>query len=143
MAITYRAEVPEKQAYHELYCSTGWNEVFLATPAELEHGNRASWFTLAAYDGETLVGFGRVVTDHPLQATIYDMIVLPEYQGQGIGSEILHRLVRTCAEHGIRDVHLFCAEGMRAFYERRGFEARTDGNPGMQLKNPQATRGAR
>jgi GNAT superfamily N-acetyltransferase len=134
MAITYRTEVPEKQAYHDLFCTTGWNDVFLATPAELERANTASWLTLAAYDGERLVGFGRVVTDHALHATIYDMIVLQEYRRRGIGSKILRRLVEKCKEHGIRDVQLFCAEGMRAFYERNGFETRPENAPGMQLR---------
>lgn len=44
---------------------------------------------MAAYDGSRLVGFGRVVSDRVLHAMIYDMIVLPGYQGKGIGTMVL------------------------------------------------------
>jgi GNAT superfamily N-acetyltransferase len=63
-----------------------------------------------------------------------EMIVLPAYQGQGIGGEILRRLVGKCQQAGIRDIQLFCAHGKRAFYEKRGFFARPDDAPGMQYR---------
>jgi GNAT superfamily N-acetyltransferase len=65
---------------------------------------------------------------------VYDMIVLPAYQGQGIGGVILDRLVEKCRAAGIRDIQLFCARGKRSFYEKRGFIARPDEAPGMQYR---------
>mgnify|MGYP000155805290 CR=1 FL=1 len=69
-----------------------------------------------------------------LGAKRIDLIVLPEVQRQGIGGEILDRLVKRCQEAHIRDIQLFCASGKRAFYERHGFVARPDDAPGMQYR---------
>ncbi len=90
--------------------------------------------TVSAYDEEKLVGFGRVVTDFVLHAMIFDMIILPAYQGQGIGTMVLEKLVKRCKDHGIRDIQLFCAKGKRGFYEKNGFEVRAEDAPGMQLR---------
>jgi len=127
-------QLPDKDEYFSLFVTTGWNGEYGASPDDLERANQNSWLTVSAYDGDRLVGFGRVVTDFVLHAMIFDMIVLPDYQGQGIGTQILTRLVHRCLEHGIRDVQLFCAKGKRAFYEKNGFYARFDDAPGMQFK---------
>jgi GNAT superfamily N-acetyltransferase len=132
--IEYRPEIPDQQQFVALFETTGWNQNYQATPQEFSHMLEHTWYMLAAYDGEQLVGFGRVVSDLVLHAMIYDMIVLPAYQGQGIGGEILDRLVEKCLQHGIRDIQLFCARGKRSFYEKRGFVARPEEGPGMQYR---------
>ena len=45
---------------------------------------------ITAYDGETLVGCLRILTDGYFFGTITEMLVLSEYQRQGIGSRLLH-----------------------------------------------------
>ncbi len=134
MTVTLRAELPDRDEYFSLFNTTGWNQEYQASPEDLERGNRNSWLVLCAYEEGKLVGFGRVVTDFVLHAMIFDMIVLPEYQGKGIGTLILARLVHQCRAHHIRDIQLFCAKGKRTFYEKNGFEARADDAPGMQLR---------
>ena len=134
MAIALIEELPDKQEYHYLFESTGWNKIYTASPDELEIANRNSWLTICALDDDKLVGFGRVVTDFTLHAMIFDLIVLPDYQGRGIGTKVLKTLVEKCRAQGLRDVQLFCAKGQSAFYEKNGFEVRPDNAPGMQLK---------
>lgn len=134
MAIVLREELPDKNAYFSIFDTTGWNQDYKASPEELETANRNSWLTLSAYDGNKLVGFGRVVTDFTLHAMIFDLVVLPDYQGRGIGTRVLKTLVEKCREQGLRDIQLFCAEGQKGFYEKNGFEARPDNAPGMQLR---------
>jgi ribosomal protein S18 acetylase RimI-like enzyme len=134
MAIVLKEQFPNKEEYFSLFETTGWNKEYKASPDELEQANKNSWLVISAYDGNKLVGFGRVVTDFVLHAIIFDMIILPDYQGQGIGSMILDTLVRRCKERGIRDIQLFCAKGKRAFYEKNGFEVRAEDAPGMQLR---------
>src|SRR6185295_7204732 len=48
---------------------------------------------VTAWDGELLIGFGRVLTDYVYRATIWDVIVDKAYQGQGVGTEIVHRIL--------------------------------------------------
>ena len=132
--IELREQLPDKDEYFSLFNTTGWNKEYKASPDDLERANQNSWLVIAAYDESKLVGFGRVVTDFVLHAMIFDMIILPDHQGQGIGTMILERLVDRCLEGGIRDIQLFCAEGKRAFYEKNGFEVRAVDAPGMQRK---------
>ena len=132
MPIEFRPEIPASHEFWELYQTTGWNEKYRLSPDELMQALRSSWYELSAYDGERLIGFGRLVSDGVLHAMIYELIVLPEYQGWGIGGELLGKLVERCHEAGVRDIQLFCARGKRAFYEKRGFVARPDDAPGMQ-----------
>lgn len=138
MAIVLREELPDKDDYFSLFESTGWNQGYKASPEELEIANRNSWLTLSAFDDDKLVGFGRVVTDFILHAMIFDLIVLPDYQGRGIGTMVFKALVKKCQEKGIRDIQLFCAKGQKGFYEKNGFEARPDNAPGMQLRKSKA-----
>ncbi|HLO33452.1 MAG TPA: GNAT family N-acetyltransferase, partial [Anaerolineales bacterium] len=135
MTITLSDQLPDKDAYFALFLTTGWNAHYQASPDDLERTNRNSWLTVSAYDGDKLVGFGRVVTDFVLHAMIYDMIVLPDYQGRGIGRIILKTLLERCKAQGIKDIQLFCAKGKRAFYEKNGFEVRAEDAPGMQLRH--------
>jgi GNAT superfamily N-acetyltransferase len=81
---------------------------------------RESTRVIAAYDGDQLVGFCRVVSDASSMAWLGDVFVLPEHRGRGIGTE----LVREAVEHpehrdlqwylGTRDAH--------QLYAKFGFE---------------------
>ncbi len=137
MNISFQTKPPPKEQYYSLFENTGWNREYRATAEDLACAVANSQFVVAAYDGENLVGFGRVLTDGVLHAMIYELIVHPEYQGKGIGTQILQRLIQWCSEMHIRDIQLFCARGKRSFYEMNGFVARPEDAPGMQLRRPQ------
>ena len=49
--------------------------------------------TVTAWDCDLLIGFGRVLTDYVYRATIWDVIVDKAYQGQGIGADIVQRIL--------------------------------------------------
>ena len=132
MKIEFQPQPPSQEQFHALFETTGWNLDYQAAPEELAQAVANSQFVVAAYAGEQLVGFGRVVTDGVLHAMIYDMIVAPAFQGQGIGTQILRMLIHWCNETHIRDIQLFCARGKRTFYENNGFAVRPDDAPGMQ-----------
>lgn len=134
MEVHFCNQIPPRDVLWALFQSTGWNEVYRLSPEELWEAISASWHVVAVYDGAGLVGFGRLVSDGVLHAMIYELIVAPEYQKRGIGSQVLERLVDACKAHRIRDIQLFCARGKRAFYEKRGFAARPEQAPGMQYQ---------
>jgi GNAT superfamily N-acetyltransferase len=134
MNIRYNSEMPSSEQAFVLFENTGWNEAYKITESEYKQVLLASWHVVCTYDGEKLVGIGRMTSDGIVHAMIYDMIVDPAYQRQGIGTEILKRLVDFCCSQRIRDVQLFCARGKRIFYEKNGFTARLDDAPGMQYR---------
>jgi len=131
--IDYRAEVPFAAAFVALFVTTGWDPQGLLTIDAAEEALARSWYAVSAYEGDRLVGTGRIVGDGVLHALLADVIVDPAYQRQGIGSAIVERLVAESRRHRVMDVQLFCARGMRPFYERLGFVARPDDGPGMEL----------
>ena len=140
MELSYEPRIPAAEDFFELFATTGWNDEYHLTAEELHAAISQSWHALSVYEGDRFIGFGRVVSDGVLHAMIYDLIVLPEYREQGIGAEILRRLVETCRDAGIRDVQLFAARGRREFYERRGFRARAEESPGMDYKGEDPAR---
>ena len=137
MPLRYQTFPPTPDEYVALFQTTGWNEDYHLTSHDLAKALKESAFMVSAYDEGRLVGFGRVVSDS-IHAMIYDLIVAPDYQRQGIGGEILDRLVKRCQEVHIRDIQLFCARGRHEFYERHGFEARPADAPGMQYRRTAA-----
>jgi GNAT superfamily N-acetyltransferase len=132
--IAYRTIPPEKTEFFRLFETTGWNEEYRLSPERLYEAVLASWYTVSAYDGDRLAGFGRMICDGVVHALILDMIVLPQYQGKGIGTGILSRLVERCREASIRDIQLFSAKGKAGFYEKNGFSRRPEDAPGMQIR---------
>jgi ribosomal protein S18 acetylase RimI-like enzyme len=76
---------------------------------------------ITAWDGNRLVGFGRVLTDYVYRASIWDVIVDNVYQGQDIGTQIIQHIL----DHpDLKRVELFwlCTRSP-GFYEKLGFSA--------------------
>ncbi len=96
-----------------------------------------SLYYVGAYKGDELVGLGRIVGDGAVICYVQDLIVIPKYQGKGIGSRILNTLIDYVKKIGEDDTTmmmcLMCAKGRERFYEKHGFIARpTDSlGPGM------------
>jgi GNAT superfamily N-acetyltransferase len=131
--IVYRENPPAAAAYHQLFETTGWNQAYRAGADELNEAISSSWYVLSAYDHNDLVGFGRVISDGVLYALICDLIVKPSYQGHGIGSTLLNKLIARCRVQQIRAIWLFAAKGKSAFYKNFGFVERPADAPGMQM----------
>lgn len=87
----------------------------------------------ALYKGE-VIGMGRLVGDGAMYWYLQEIIVLPEYQGKGIGKRIVNRLIEYIKETAISgtcvEVGLTAVKGKEPFYEKSGF---TCGSSGMKL----------
>jgi len=106
---------------HELFITVGWSDSG-ELPDEMKAGFMQPWIhstlVISAWDGDRLVGAVRVLSDTIFRSVIYDLLVAPEYQGKGIGSE----LVRRCLEHFPGSGWLVCTEGETPyFYKKLGF----------------------
>jgi ribosomal protein S18 acetylase RimI-like enzyme len=92
---------------------------------------------LTAYDDDKPVGMGRIVGDGAVISYIQDLIVIPEYQKNAIGSELVDRLISYVENMTQPDTRmmlcLMCAKGRENFYQKHGFIARPTDNlgPGM------------
>jgi len=70
------------------------------------------------FDEEYLIGFGRAISDGEYQAAIYDVAVLPGYQGKGIGKMIVQAIVKNTPDCNFI---LYASPGKEKFYEKENF----------------------
>ncbi|GGG85656.1 GNAT family N-acetyltransferase [Paenibacillus radicis (ex Gao et al. 2016)] len=70
------------------------------------------------YDEETLIGFGRAISDGVSQAGIYNIAVDPGYHSQGIGRLIIEDLLKGLKQC---NVVLYTHPDTVDFYRRLGF----------------------
>lgn len=106
----------------------GWNSLGL-TVDELEQMCNQSWYALYACDEQRLVGMGRVISDGVVTGIICGVGVLPGYQFNGIGKEILRQIIQHCEENRVIP-QLMCVEDLVAYYESLGFRRFTIGMAG-------------
>ena len=77
---------------------------------------------ITVWDGDLLIGFGRVLTDYVYRASIWDVIVDKAYQDQGVGTEIVHRIL---IHPRLKRVELFwLSTRIPDFYEKLGFSSK-------------------
>jgi ribosomal protein S18 acetylase RimI-like enzyme len=81
---------------------------------------RRSYCAVVAIDSTAgrVVGYITAISDGVLTAFVPWLEVLPDYQGQGVGTQLLRRML-TELDH-LYSVDLICDRGLRKFYERRG-----------------------
>lgn len=70
------------------------------------------------FDNDKLIGFGRAISDGVRQSSIYDVSILPEYQGKGIGKLILENIISHAPSCNFI---LYASPGKEGFYESLGF----------------------
>jgi ribosomal protein S18 acetylase RimI-like enzyme len=110
----------------------GWPRV--PTPERLLRTLGGSAFVVVARDQGSgrLVGFVNAISDGELAAHIPLLEVLPEYQGRGIGTELMQRMLAALA--GFPMVDLTCDPELEPYYERFGMLRVS----GMVIRNPAA-----
>lgn len=133
-SVIFDDQLPDKNKYWDLFRTTGWNPEYNFSIQDLASAIQNSWYAISIYYSDNLIGFGRIIADGVHHALIVDLIIHPDYQGKGLGSELLERLVQKCKDNNIRDIQLFAAKNKFGFYERHGFEKRPANAPGMQLR---------
>jgi GNAT superfamily N-acetyltransferase len=79
---------------------------------------RGSSAFVLALDGEQVVGFVTAVSDGVLCAYLPLLEVLPSHQGQGIGQELVRRILARL--RALYMVDLMCDPPLQPFYEKLG-----------------------
>lgn len=134
MMIDIRSEKLSVSDYLELRARVGWQKL---TDRQAELAIKNCLYMVTAYADGKLVGMGRVVGDGAVVNYIQDLIVSPEYHGQGIGSMLIEKMREFVIglKQGDEKMMfcLMCAKGREEFYQKNGFTARpTDSlGPGM------------
>jgi GNAT superfamily N-acetyltransferase len=89
-------------------------------------------YYFSAWDGKRLIGFARVLTDRVYRATLWDVVVHPDYQKRGVGEELMNRILSHPVLTKVDKFWLNTRDKF-GFYEKFGF-VRSD--QGMTRENP-------
>ncbi|WP_331233539.1 GNAT family N-acetyltransferase [Natronorarus salvus] len=100
----------------------------------VERGLPGSLVAVTARVTGEVVGIGRVVGDGGSVYVIADVAVDPRYQGEGIGSAIMDRLMVFVGEDAPEGASLTLIADVEGFYEKWGFEPVAPASRGMYLR---------
>lgn len=78
-----------------------------------------------------LIGFSRATSDHAFNATIWDVVVHPNFQGKGLGKSLMKQLIKKLRSEDISNVTLFADPDVVNFYKQLGFMPDPEGIKGM------------
>nr|YP_009314042.1 Hypothetical protein ycf52 [Izziella formosana]SCW22296.1 Hypothetical protein ycf52 [Izziella formosana] len=112
--------------------SVGWvRRPFRKVRTAIEH----SFLTVSLFhtsdNHQHLIGFARATSDHAFNATIWDVVVHPEFQGKGLGKILMNQVIKHLRVADITTITLFADPQVIAFYKHLGFITDPDGVKGM------------
>ncbi|NJP38892.1 GNAT family N-acetyltransferase [Alkalicoccus luteus] len=99
---------------------------------------RQSWKVIIALDEQRnkVAGFITAISDGVLSAYIPLLEVLPSYKNQGIGKELVTRMLHECS--GLYMIDLCCDDDLTGYYHSLGFRKTN----GMMKRNYDAQTGS-
>ena len=124
LSLEKNMEIKECQTYNEqeiidLYQSVGWTN-YTSCPEMLEEAYKNSLCILGAFEKEKLVGVVRVVGDGISIVFVQDILVLPKYQRQGVGSALMRAVLEKYASVYQVELLTDSTEKSKAFYSSVG-----------------------
>ncbi len=112
----YQKDIPKDQVI-ALYKSVKWSSA--KKPDLLLKALGNSHTVVTAWDGERLVGLGNAISDGYLVVYYPHLVVHPEYQGKGIGTEIVKLMQRNY--HSFHQQSIIADGKAVEFYKKCGF----------------------
>lgn len=116
-----KQEVVKLENVLHLYQAVGWTN-YTHQPQMLEKSLSHSLAIYLALDGEAIVGLVRLVGDGFSSVFVQDLIVLPSYQRQGIGSALMKEALGDFKEAYQIQLATDQTEKNLEFYRFLGFE---------------------
>jgi GNAT superfamily N-acetyltransferase len=109
--------IPLEDIIH-LYKANEWSSA--EKPTELYNALMHSHSLISAWDDDKLVGIGNAISDGDLVVYYPHLLVLPAYQGKGIGQMIVAKMQEKYADFHMQ---MLTADGKAIdFYKKVGFE---------------------
>ncbi len=116
-----KQEIVKLEDVLHLYQAVGWTN-YTNQPQMLEQALSHSLAIYLALDGDTVVGLIRLVGDGFSSVFVQDLIVLPSYQRQGIGSSLMKEALEDFKEAYQVQLATEQTEKNVGFYRSMGFE---------------------
>lgn len=129
--ITIKENVKNVLEFNYLYDVVGWGHYDEACSKKALDN---TLYSVSIYDDEKIIGYGRIIGDGICFLYIHDVMVVPEYQGKGIGTMIINKLLeyveKVKSENPSVRVYLGAASGKEGFYKKCGFVTRREAGLG-------------
>jgi ribosomal protein S18 acetylase RimI-like enzyme len=111
---------PTINEYNELRLAVDWPTF---DEGMVECGLANSLYSVVVEGEGKVVGMGRILGDNAIYFHIQDVIVRPEFQGQGLGKIIMDELLDYIDSKGGQNsnIGLMCSKGREPFYRTFGF----------------------
>lgn len=77
---------------------------------------------ISVWDRDALIGFARATSDGIYRATIWDVVVHPDYRSTGLGRQLVQTVLAHPHLSRVERIYLMTTHQQR-FYERIGFES--------------------
>ena len=123
------------QEYKDFRASVGWFDVTLP---QAERTLAGTAILVCVRDQGKAIGMGRLLFDGGCAAYVADIIVSPEYRGQGIGKTIVQSLCDQAVARLEPGAHMYfilsSVKGKEAFYEKLGFISTPNENAGHGMR---------
>ncbi|HEX0252603.1 TPA: GNAT family N-acetyltransferase [Streptococcus pneumoniae] len=116
-----KQEIVKLEDVLHLYQAVGWTN-YTHQPQMLEQALSHSLVIYLALDGDAVVGLIRLVGDGFSSVFVQDLIVLPSYQRQGIGSSLMKQALEDFKEAYQVQLATEQTEKNVGFYRFMGFE---------------------
>ena len=116
-----KQEIVKLEDVLHLYQAVGWTN-YTHQPEMLEQALSHSLVIYLALDGDAVVGLIRLVGDGFSSVFVQDLIVLPSYQRQGIGSNLMKEALADYKDAYQIQLATEQTEKTLGFYRSLGFE---------------------
>ncbi len=97
--------------------SVGWDNDSI--PYSMIVPNLFSYFT--ARHNDLLVGFISIISNKFSDAYLQDLMVMKDFQNNGIGSILLKKAIKFCQDKNIKAIQLTFNPELESFYRKFGF----------------------
>ena len=124
----------QPDAIHAYLTRSYWSP---GIPKEVVARGIANSMCFGIYQGESQVGFARVVTDKASFAYLADVYVLEEHRGQGLSKRLVGEILAHPELQGLRRVLLATADA-HGLYAQFGFKALAAPDRMMEVRIPPA-----
>ena len=137
--MTYKILEPCPETYldqlMELYQREWWSENRRKEDVRELLQTTTFTFGLVHEEADILCGFTRVLSDMRYKAVVFDVIVHPDYRGQGLGAKLVGHVIAHPGIRDIEDIELYCKPEHRPFYEKFGFHSANSKLHFMRIHN--------
>ena len=135
--ITIKENINNVEEFNYFFDEVGWGAHDYEVSEQALNNNI---YSVSVYDNDKIIGYGRIIGDGIIYLYIHDVMVHPNYQGQGIGKQIMKKLVDKIneikKENPYLRAYLGASLGKEDFYKKYGFITREEADlgKGMILK---------